>query len=139
MVDSHRGWLRPYLSFAPYPPFCSIWDDCMDTVEKYISGEEYGNHAECNILEDPENEGDDEGPKKDIVGEVREGDSYMEIRGRNHRANWIPMGSDPPSGLPPAENIKVYNGGPVVGEEGAVTSILENFDLFYPDMLLSSS
>ena len=46
------------------------------------------------------------------------------------------MGSDTLSGLPLAENVKEYDGGPIVGEEGAVTSIIESFDLFYPVTLI---
>ena len=55
----------------------------------------------------------------------------MESRGGKNRANWLPMGSDPPTGLQPSKNIKDSDGGPIVGEEGMVTSILEAFDLIY--------
>ena len=34
------------------------------------------------------------------------------------------------------KNIKDYDGGPMVGWEGVVTSIIDDFDLFYPDTLI---
>ena len=88
------------------------------------------------MLADPEDEGDYEGPEEDIVGEVGAREAYMGSRGGKNRDNWLPMGSDRPTGLQPAKNIKDYDGGPIVVEEGMVTSILEAFDLIYLTTLI---
>ena len=74
--------------------------------------------------------------KRKFPERLGEGETYTEIRGGKHRSDWLPMGLEAPAVLLPAKNIKDYDGGLIVGWEGAVTSILEAFDLFYPATLI---
>ena len=60
----------------------------------------------------------------------------MESSDGKHRANQLLMVSETPDGLPPEKHIKDYDGGPILGEEKVVTSILEVFDLFYPTTII---